>query len=148
CQHSIDISARGRSFEFARINRQEIRVVTIAEFPRCRYRLMMARGLFRCVPHRLYCNFKMPERAAPGFNRVRCDPGIPVQFVDREAAVLDGWQNSPQAHVLNMRISAELQAVETHLDSPGYAAAECSGEKVRHFQPYVVNAVASAAGET
>src|SRR5258708_10668906 len=108
---------------------------------------MMAYGLFRCIPHGLYGNFKMLEWAAPGLDGVRRDQRIPVQFVDREAAVLDGRQYSCQSHVLDMRVRAELQAVETHRDPPCYAAAKRPGEKVRHFQACVVDPVTSAAGE-
>ena len=71
-----------------------------------------------------------------------------MQFVDREAAVLDGRQNSGQPDVLDMRVRAELQAVEAHGDPPGYAPAKRSGEKVRHFQAGVVDPVASTARET
>src|SRR5467141_609223 len=109
---------------------------------------MAGRGLPRRIPNGLYGNLKMLERAAPGLDGVRRDQRIPVQFVDRRAAVLDGRQNSGQLGVLDMRVRAELQAVEAHGDSPGYAAAKRSGEKIRHFQAGVVDPVASAAGES
>src|SRR5882762_10230975 len=109
---------------------------------------MAGRGLPRRIPNSLYGNLKMLERAAPGLDGVRRDQRIPVQFVDRKAAVLDGRQNSGQPGVLDMCIRAELQPVEAHGDPPGYAAAKRPGEKVRHFQASVVDPVASAAGES
>src|SRR5258708_30551046 len=44
-QHPVDGAPRGRCFELARIDRQDVRVVTIAEFPRGAYGLMPFRQL-------------------------------------------------------------------------------------------------------
>ena len=89
----------------------------------------------------------MLEGAAPGFHRVRGHPCVPVQFVDREVAMLDSRQNSRKPHILHMSIRPELQPVETHRHAPGYPPAESAGKKIRHLEPTVVDLIAAAASE-
>src|SRR3984893_18455149 len=146
-QHAIDVPSRGRSFEFAGFDGEEIWIVTVTKLPGCSHRLVVGHGLFRRVPRGLHGYFKVAERAAPGFDRARRHQGIPVQFVDRKATMLDGRQTSCQSHVLDMSVCTELQASEKQGDSPGQTSAKRSGEKVRYFQAPVVDPVASAARE-
>ena len=69
---------------------------------------MVFRQLFGSLPHALRGDLEVPERAAPGFNRVCSDPSIPVQFVDREVAMLDGGQHRCEPNILHMSVRLEL----------------------------------------
>src|SRR5437879_1548597 len=91
-------------------------------------------------------NLKMLKGSAPGFRRVRRYQGIPVQFVHREAWVLNGWEHSGQPDVLHVRICTEFQAVETHRDPAFDRSAKCQRKKIRHDQPIVVDTKAASAG--
>ena len=107
---------------------------------------MVCRRFFRVLPHRLHVDFEVLERAGPGFHRVPGDARIPVQFVDGEVAMLNGWQDSGEHGILHMRVRPEFQPVETHRHAPGYLAAESCGKKIRQLQPAIVNSIVAAAG--
>ena len=107
-KNSVDATTRRRRCEFTRIDGQDVGIVTIAELPGRRHRLMVFRQLFGSLPHALREDLEVPERAAPGFHRVCRDPSVPVQFVDREVAMLDGGQDPCEPNILHMSVGPKL----------------------------------------
>src|SRR6266436_9344980 len=125
---------------------QDVRVVTIAEFPGGAYRLMAFRQLFGSLPHGIRSDFEVLEGAAPRFNRICRDPRVPVQLVDGEVSMLDRWQNSRELRILHVGVGPEFQPVEPHRHTPGYPATESLGKKIRNLEPAVVDSIAATAG--
>ena len=70
-ENPFDAAARSRRFELTRVDGQDTGIVTIAKLPRRTHRLMALRWFFWIFPDGLRRYFKVPERAAPGFDRVR-----------------------------------------------------------------------------
>src|SRR5260370_10955759 len=122
---------------------KDVGIGAIVQLPGSRHGLMMFRQLFGSIAHRLCGDFEVLEEAAPGFHRVCSDPPIPVKFVDREVAMLDGRQDRGESHILHMSVRPELQPVETHRHAPGYPAAESPGKKIRDLKAAVVDSIAT-----
>src|SRR5258708_31211146 len=140
-KHAVDGATRRRRFEVVRINRQNVGIVTIAEFPGRAYWLMPFRQLFGSLPHGIRGDFEVLEGAAPGFHCVCNDSRVPVQLVDGEVSMLDRWQNPRELHILHMRDSPEFQTVESHGHSPGHPAVESSPKKVRNSEPALADLI-------
>src|SRR5207302_9101996 len=98
------------------------------------HRLMVRRWLFWILPNGIYRDFKVLERAAPGFHGVRSHSSIPVELVNGEVVMFNRRQHPRQAHVLHVGDRSELHAVETHRYSSGYFPAESPGIKIWNFK--------------
>src|SRR5215471_7443109 len=116
-EKTIDSAARGWRFEFTGLDKELIGIKEITKLPGTMHGLMTFCELRGVVPSGFSCNFEMLEVAGPRFHGVSRDKGVPVQFVDREIAMLDAGQDGSQFHALNVRHGAELPAIEGRCDA-------------------------------
>ena len=86
------VGRRGLKFSTGR-DQQRAGIKTVVELPGAADRLMMFGKLVWVVPGGFCKDFEVAERAAPGFNGVCRNAGVPVQLVHREIAVFDARQD-------------------------------------------------------
>src|ERR1700686_2729294 len=92
-------------------------------------------------------NLEVFERAFPCFDGVSGKDGIPIEAVDGETAMIDGWQELRDVDAVDVSLRAEINAGELHGNATLDAAAKNQCGEVGNVEAVFVEAIAAGAAQ-